>query len=420
MNAPPQTPTPPESKRILVVDDEELVLTALSETLRIEGYEVFAFEDPAQALPLLKTTRFSAILIDQQMPAMTGLEFLSQAKDIQPNATRILVTAVLDLTTVIDAINRGEVYRFIVKPWLREELLVTLRNASQRYELICHNAALHAESVAMNQRLAAQLAQLDTQNRQLEQFNEALHKNLDRSVQLSLKMMETFYPLLGKMARRVTTLCDAMAGSLELPADQRQVLEISSRLYDIGLVRVRRQVIRTWLQSPDSLANEERASIEQHPAVGEELVSFVADLQAVGATIRSHHERFDGQGYPDKLAGDQIPWLSRLLAVAVAYSLHPGGDRAALEYVRSNTGTAFDPEAVRAFLRVLPQTAVPRNQRAVLLAELEPGMIVAQGIYTAQGVLLVPEGQTLTEPHINMLRNHNRITPIAQSLLVYG
>jgi len=75
---------------------------------------------------------------------------------------------------------------------------------------------------------------------------------------------------------------------------------------------------------------------------------------------------------------------------------------------------------VRAFLRCLPQAAVPRFQRAVLISELRPGMVVAQGIYTAFGVLLIPEGQTLAEPHIHLLRNHSRISPITQSLLVYG
>ena len=116
-------PTPaalPESKRILVVDDEKVVLAALRETLRLEGYEVFAFEDPLEALRLLRATPFSVILTDQQMPVLSGLEFLAQVKELQPNATRILITAVLSLGTVIDAINKGEVYRFIVKPWLRD------------------------------------------------------------------------------------------------------------------------------------------------------------------------------------------------------------------------------------------------------------------------------------------------------------
>ncbi len=408
-------PTPvalPESNRILVVDDEQVVLAALRETLRLEGYEVFGVEDPIEALRLLRASPFSVILTDQQMPALTGLEFLAQAKELQPNATRILITAVLSLGTVIDSINKGEVYRFIVKPWLREELLVTIKNAAQRYELICRNAALHAEAVALNERLAAQL-------KQLEALNQTLHSNLDRSILLCLKTMETFFPLLGQQARRVFGLCQAMGHDLALPRDQRRILEISSRLYDIGLVGAPRELIRKWQQTPEMLADEERAIIQLHPALGQDLASFGADLQAVGAIIRAHHERFDGQGYPDQLSGDQIPWLARLLAVAVAFAGQPSDEDSALEYIRVNSGAAFDPDAVRALMRSLPQTVIPGRQRQVLLAELQPGMVVAQGIYTPYGLLLVPEGQALSESHIQLLRNHSQITPITQSLLVY-
>lgn len=411
---------PPELKRILIVDDEAVVLTALSMTLQPEGYEVFAVEDPLEAIHLVQTTPFSVILSDQQMPGLSGLEFLAQVKEVQPNATRILITAVLSLSTVIEAINRGEVYRFIVKPWLREELLITIRNAALRYELIFRNASLHAQTTAMNQQLATQLAQLDAQNHQLQALNQTLHKNLDRSVQLCVKTMETFYPLLGQNARRVLAICQAMADSLHLPEEQRRVLEIGSRLYDIGLVGVPRELIRKWQETPQTLTEEERALIELHPALGQELVAFVADLEAVGPTIRAHHERYDGQGYPDRLSGEQIPWLARLLAVAVAYADHPSNEAAAIEFIKTGSGEVFDPDAVRAFLRCLPQAKVPRSQRAVLLSELQPGMVVAHGIYTAFGILLIPEGQTLAEPHINLLRNHSRISPITQTLLVYG
>jgi response regulator RpfG family c-di-GMP phosphodiesterase len=420
MTLPAPNRPPLELKRVLIVDDEAVVLTALSKTLQLEGYEVFAVEDPLEAIHLVQTTPFSVILSDQQMPALSGLEFLAQVKEVQPNATRILITAVLSLNTVIEAINRGEVYRFIVKPWLREELLITIRNAALRYELICRNASLHAQTTAMNQQLATQLAQLDVQNRQLLELNETLHKNLDRSVQLCLRTMEAFYPLLGQKARRVLAICQAMADTLNLPEDQRRVLEIGSRLCDIGLVGVPRELIRKWKETPGLLTDEERAIVELHPALGQELVAFVADLEAVGPTIRAHHERYDGQGYPDGLSGEQIPWLARLLAVAVAYADHPSNDAAAIESIKTSSGEAFDPDAVRAFLRCLLQAEVPRSQRAVLLSELQPGMVVAQGIYTAFGILLIPEGQTLAEPHINLLRNHSRISPITQSLLVYG
>src|SRR5262249_22169728 len=114
----PAAVSTPEANRVLVVDDEALVVEALQETLRLEGYEVFGTSDPNQALAWIKQTAFGVILTDQQMPGITGLELLAQARESQPNATRLMITAVLTLGTVIDAINKGEVYRFIVKPWL--------------------------------------------------------------------------------------------------------------------------------------------------------------------------------------------------------------------------------------------------------------------------------------------------------------
>ncbi len=413
--------------RLLVVDDEEIVLVALREALMREGYQVVACSDPLQALNALREQPFSVIITDHQMPNLTGLEFLSQAKEIQPDATRILVTAVLSLSTVIDAINKGEIYRFVIKPWLREELLATVRNAVQRHELICKNKVLQATALAMNEKLSRlnntlkeQVARVDDQNRQLENLNNALQRNLQHSVELCLRTMETFYPTLGSQARRVYELCKPMAESLQLTAEQRQSLEVAAWLHDIGLVGVPRQLIRRWEHDSGSLNEAERALIEHHPVLGEELAGFAHQLSGVGEAIRTHHERFDGTGYPDRLERDQIPWLGRLLAVAVAYAESNHAQEVTVELMQQGSGTKFDPEAVRAFLRSLPKALVPRKQREVLLSELRPGMVLAKGIYTANGILLIPDGQQLSEAYIDKLRNHNRLNPISQSLLVYG
>ena len=101
--------TNPAQHRLLVVDDEDIVLVALRETLRRERYDVVATSDATAALEELRKREFSVIISDQCMPAMTGLELLAQAREIQPNATRILITAVLRLDPVIDAINKGEI-----------------------------------------------------------------------------------------------------------------------------------------------------------------------------------------------------------------------------------------------------------------------------------------------------------------------
>jgi response regulator RpfG family c-di-GMP phosphodiesterase len=412
--------------RILVVDDEEIVMVALRETLTRVGYRVATALNPAPALEMMKTESFSVIISDHQMPGMTGLEFLLRAKQLQPDATRILITAVLSLDTVIDAINKGEIYRFIVKPWLREELLATVKNAVQRFELICRNAVLQAATLAMNEKLAGlnrsleeQIARVAEQNKQLAQLNQSLEHNLQRSIELCLRIMQTFYPMLGAQTRRVYQVCKAIGETLDLPPDQRQVLEISAWLHDVGLLGVPRRLIRRWQQHPGSLDEAERAIIQQHPALGEELASFAHNLQAVGAVIRSHHERFDGHGYPDRLAGDNIPWLGRLLAVAVGYASSDRPPEDAVEAVKTASGTAYDPDAVRAFLRAIPKAAIPRKEREVLLSELRPGMVLAKGIYTANGLLLIPEGQQLSATTIDKLLNHNRINPISQSLIVY-
>jgi response regulator RpfG family c-di-GMP phosphodiesterase len=411
---------------ILVVDDEEVVLLSLRDTLLREGYQVTAVPNALEALARLKQQVFSVVITDQQMPMLTGLEFLGQVKQLQPDCTRILITAVLSLATVIDSINKGEIYRFIVKPWLREELLVTVKNAVHRHELICRNQILQATTLQMNEKLGRmntelelQLQRVAEQKAELERLNGALAENLSHSVELCLKTMQTFYPSLGSQARRVHGLCSVMADSLKLGGAERQTLEVAAWLHDIGLVGVPRKLIKRWEDAPENLTTEEQTIVHQHPVLGEELAAFANPLCGVGAIIRAHHERFDGTGYPDGLKGDQIPWLARLLAVAVAYAESGADSFTTVERIKQGRGTAFDPEAARVFLRCLPQATIPRGQREVLLSELQPGMVLARGIYTANGLLLVPDGQRLTEVAISKLNNHNRVNPIAQSLLVH-
>jgi response regulator RpfG family c-di-GMP phosphodiesterase len=408
------------------VDDEEIILVALYETLRREHYDVVTTSDPDVAIAEMKKGEFAVIISDQRMPRMMGLDLLAHARELQPDASRILITAVLSLDTVIEAINKGEIYRFIVKPWLREELLVTIKNAVQRYDLTRQNASLHAATAEMNEQLvdlngslAQQVKLVAEQNEKLTGMNAALEQNLVRSMELSLRTMQTFYPTLGNQARRVAQLCSSMAQAVNLTADEKRILNGAALLHDIGLVGAPRQLIRRWQNSPNGLEPAERALIEQHPILGQELTAFGPGMDQIGAVIRAHHERFDGTGYPDGLIGENIPWLARLLSVAVAFESSNAGRGEAIEEIKMKAGTAFDPEAVRALLKAIPLAPLPRKEKEILLSELRPGMTLAKGIYTGNGLLLVPEGQQLNATYIEKLLNHNRVQPITQSLVVY-
>jgi len=416
----------PSTHTILVVDDEDIVRIALRVSLEREGYQVITHSNPVEALEAVNGRAFSAIITDQQMPQMTGLDFLTRAKQIQPDATRILITAVLSLDTVVDAINRGEIYRFIVKPWLREELVVTMRNAAQRFELLCKNRQLQSDTLATNEQLRntnraleAQVAKVAEHSQQLETLNRALAENLQRSIELCLHTLETFYPTLGAQARRVHHLSRTMAESLQLSDEQCRVLEISAWLHAIGLVGIPRALIKRWQENPGGLQESERALVEQHPILGAELAQFIDSLSEVGTTIRSHRERFDGRGFPDGLRRNQIPWLARLLSVAVAYSESRLSPEDSVRQMQQDSGTAHDPEAVRALLNAIPLTTIATKRREVPLTDLRPGMVLATSVHGGNGLLLVPEGQPLTEVYITKLRNHHRVTPIAQSFTIY-
>ena len=129
------------TRPILIVDDEEIVLVALRDTLLREGYTVISSPHAVHALSVLKEQEFSVVITDQQMPMVSGLDFLGQVRQIQPDATRILITAVLNISTLIDAVNKAEIYRFVVKPWSREELLDSVKSARGNFACDFDHAA---------------------------------------------------------------------------------------------------------------------------------------------------------------------------------------------------------------------------------------------------------------------------------------
>jgi len=123
----------PTEKPILILDSEDIVLLALSETVTAMGYKVKAFTSAAKALQQLTQEEFSVILSDLRIAEMSGLDFLKEAKKHQPNAPRILVTGILKPNMIIDSINEAEIFRFIAKPWARADITAAIKEAVNRF-----------------------------------------------------------------------------------------------------------------------------------------------------------------------------------------------------------------------------------------------------------------------------------------------
>jgi len=184
------------------------------------------------------------------------------------------------------------------------------------------------------------------------------------------------------------------------------------------LIGVSREFLRAY-RTGQPLGENEQALIRNHTIYGQALASFVDDLTTVGDTIRSHHERWDGTGYPDGQKGESIPWTARCLAVAVAYAETGLPKEQAIEQILAQSGSGFDPEAVRLFLKVTHLIQLPRQVKEIMLEELKPGMTLANGIYNPHGLLLIGEGQELTPATIAKIRNYSMMHQINQQLLVY-
>ena len=425
--APPAPSVANSPATILIVDDEPVVLTALKFTLEREGFHIVACNSPLKALAILAERDFAVIISDQRMPEMLGLDFLVESRRIRPHASRILITAVLALPTFVDAINKGEIFRFVAKPWLREELIATVRNAVQRHDLVTHNEALQAETQSLNARLReanlaleAKVKDLERQRQSLDAANHELAENYEHSLELCRRILTTYDPILGGQAKALVEFANQMAATDSFTEAERHALRTAAWLCDLGLIGVPREMLRAFRSKTDQLTERERTMLHSHPIYGQTLAGLVDHRAEVGEVIRAHHERFDGRGYPDGLAGNGIPWAARCLAVAVGFVESGLTKTAAIDKLLSKSGSCYDPEAVRLFLKVSNLVQLPKQVREIMLHELEPGMVLANGIYSPHGLLLIGEGQALSPGTISKIRSHNQVTPISQRLLVYS
>ena len=417
---------PPITSQILIVDDEPVVLTALKVTLEREGFPVVACTSPVKALSVLGERDFAVIISDQRMPEMMGLDFLVESRRLRPNASRILITAVLALPTIVDAINKGEIFRFIAKPWLREELIATVRNAVQRYELVTRNEALQGETQTLNAQLRdansaleAKVKDLERQRQSLDAANHELATSYENSLELCRRILTTYDPILGGQAKALVEFATQMAATDKFSEPDKHALRTAAWLCDLGLIGVPREMLRAFRSKSEQLTDRERGMLHNHPIYSQTLASLVDGRVEVGEVIRAHHERYDGRGYPDGLAGNTIPWPARCLAVAVGFVESGLSKTAAIDALLAKSGTEYDPEAVRLFLKVANLVQLPKQVREIMLDELEPGMVLANGIYSPHGLLLIGEGQPLSSTTIAKIRSHDKVTPISQRLLVY-
>lgn len=403
---------------VLCVDDEPSILSALRRVLRTEGCRILTAGSGAEALALLEAEPVDVVVSDMRMPVMDGARLLAEVRARWPGTARVLLTGYADMEATILAINEGQIYRYIHKPWDETELRLTVRQAAERQVLQrerdrlqqltqVQNEELQVLNTGLEQRVAERTAELGV-------AHERLKKNYLTTIRVFAGLLEMRNGLLGGHGKRVADLARRIAVAMEVPSDQVQDIFVAGLLHDIGFMAVP----DTLLAKPVGRYTPDEMQIYQrHAALGAQSLMALDDMQAVASLIRAHHERFDGKGYPDKIAGSAIPLGSRILAVADTWDdlLQGHLTGAQLKQAEAQTlmqrarGIQFDPEVVDVILQ-LTQVEVPRvvKLQPVSAEGLAPGMVLGKDLTTPEGVVLLAAGQKLTQGLIDRIRRYEQ------------
>jgi putative two-component system response regulator len=327
---------PAEPLRALVVDDEPRLRQVLVRLMSRDGFECVDAANGAEAITQLERTPVSIVMSDLRMPVMDGTELLREVRARWPDTAVVMITAVADVEVAVNCLAQGAM-DYLTKPFHLEEVRARVRQALDKRRLLLENRTYQE---GLEQRVAEQ-------GRRLEQLFLA-------SMQSLADALEVKDPYTRGHSVRVSMYSVAIANALGLDADVVRQIELGGHLHDIGKIGVRESV----LNKPGPLTEEEYAHIMTHPVVGWRLLEpLLRDMPLALHVVRSHHERFDGRGVPDRLEGESIPLVARIAAVADSFdamtSDRPYRHGLTLEAARAElvrcAGTQYDPGVVDAF-----------------------------------------------------------------------
>jgi putative nucleotidyltransferase with HDIG domain len=334
--------------KILIVDDEEAIREVVSTLLEAQGYECSSVSNGRLARDFLEKNEVDIVLSDMMMPEMDGLSLVEWLGKAEPDIPAIMVTAMHDLSTALEAIRRGA-YDYILKPFEKDQLHLGVRRALERRRLVLENRNYQRNLEKLVEERTAQLkGALEQLERSYDDTLEALGGALD------LKDAET-----EGHCKRVTAFTIAIAKAMKVEPALLPQIARAAFLHDIGKMAIPDNILR----KPGPLTAEERDLMRTHCEIGYNMVTRIPFLREAAEIVLSHQEYYDGTGYPRGLRGDEIPLGARIFAVADALDamISDRPYRRALpiaqakEEIERCSGTQFDPRVVEVFL-TMPMT----------------------------------------------------------------
>lgn len=340
--------------RLLIVDDDDLVRGMLQAVLEDAGYACATATCVAEAVAVLDELPIELALVDVMLPDGSGIDVVAQLHARFPGTAALVVTGLSDQGTARQAIGHGA-HGMLVKPFTPDELIVAVAAARTRRDL-------DVEAREREDRLAGKLASAEVELKSassaiadaMTRIDSAGHELLARLA----GALEARDLVTGEHIRRVSEGTRLLARALGLPADQAELIGEASTMHDIGKIGLEDSILR----KPGKLSDEEWSSVREHPVIGRRILenSDLPVMRVAAQIAAHHHERWDGTGYPDGLAGEQIPLAARIVSVVDTFDAlttarpyrGPLPVEEALAILREGSGSQFDPTVVDAFFAI--------------------------------------------------------------------
>ena len=352
------------ARKVLFVDDEPNVLQSIRRSLR-KSFDVDTAEGGQEALDKMAANGSYAVIVsDMRMPGMNGVEFLSEAKKRAPDSVRMMLTGNADQQTAVDAVNHGDIFRFLNKPCGPEDLASALQSGIRQHELIT------AEKELLEQTLRGSI---DALANVLALSNPEVFGSTSRSKNRIHKIVE------------------------HMKLVDNWIFESAAMLCKIGCIAVSEDLVRRKVTG-HKLDAEEYAEFAEHASIGAKLVTTIPRMDEVARAIQYQEKCFDGSGYPkDSVRGEDIPLGGRMLKVVLDYdAVEASGAQMAdaIERLKSKP-ERYDPQVLAAFEASM-QVDEGLVVSTVSIMQLDDSMVVAEDLKTAEGVLLIAKGQETT------------------------
>ena len=342
---------------VLVVDDEEPIRNALRKFLKQQQFEVYTAGSAEEALQQLRLHKIALMLSDIRMPGTSGVDLVPPALEIEPDLAILMLTAVNDATSAALCMQRGAL-DYLTKPIELADLGRAVQRALKRREMQLENRHLNQW---LKEEVTTRTAELQRERHRLERVSTA-------TLEVLVNALEAKDPYLRGHSARVADLSANIATEMGLTEEDIERVRVAGRLHDLGKIGTRDAVVNK--EGP--LTADEFEHVKQHVIIGAQILAPLVHLGDIVAMVKSHHERFDGTGYPDGLRGDEVPLGGRIIGVAEVYdaltTARPYQEKMtpeqAVERMADLSGTVLDPRVFEALVRL-----VARRQTLVFLDE---------------------------------------------------